>query len=77
MRAVINQRFHLLFPDYSNVKLGKELGVRDTTVFKWQHDMEQVVWEELKYIVETKCVTWKQLIARTVTGFFLVTFLTA
>lgn len=61
-RHGINQRFLSLFPDYSNAKLGKELGVNGTTVFKWRHDMEQVAWERLKYAVDTKGVTWEWII---------------
>ncbi len=61
-RHGINQRFLSLFSDYSNAKLGKELGVRDTTVFKWRHDMEQVSWERLKYAIDSKGVTWDWLI---------------
>ncbi len=61
-RHGINQRFLSLYPECSNAKLGKELGVRDTTVFKWRHDMEQVAWERLKYVVDTKGVTWEWLI---------------
>ena len=61
-RHGINERFLSLFPDCSNAKLGKELGVRDTTVFKWRHDMEQVAWERLKHAVDTKGVTWEWLL---------------
>ena len=61
-RHGINQRFLSLFPGLSNAKLGKELGVRDTTIFKWRHDMEQVPWERLKYAVDAKGVTWEWLI---------------
>ena len=61
-RHGINQRFLSLFPDCSNAKLGKELGVRDTTVFKWRHDMEQVAWERLKYAVDAQDVTWEWLL---------------
>ncbi len=61
-RHGINQRFLSLFPDLSNAKLGKEFGVRDTTIFKWRHGMEQVSWERLKYAVDTKGVTWEWLI---------------
>ncbi len=61
-RHGINQRFLSLYLDCSNAKLGKELGVRDTTVFKWRHDMEQVAWERLKHVVDTKGVTWEWLL---------------
>ncbi len=61
-RHGINQRFLSLFPGLSNAKLGKELGVRDTTVFKWRHDMEQIPWERLRYAVDTKGVTWDWLL---------------
>lgn len=61
-RHAINQRFLSLFPDMSNAKLGKELGVNGTTVFKWRHDMEQVSWERLKFAVDAKGVTWEWLI---------------
>ncbi len=61
-RHGINERFLSLFPDCSNAKLGKELGVRDTTIFKWRHDMEQVAWERLKHAVDTKGVTWEWLL---------------
>ena len=64
-RHGINQRFLSLFPDHSNAKLGNELGVRDTTVFKWRHDMEQVAWERLKHAVDTKGVTWEWLLEGT------------
>ncbi len=64
-RHGINQRFLSLLPNCSNAKLGKELGVRDTTIFKWRHDMEQVAWERLKYAVDTKGVTWEWLLEGT------------
>lgn len=61
-RRGINKRFLSLFPGYSQAKLGRELGVNQTTVFKWQHNLAQVPWERLKDAVDAKGVTWEWLI---------------
>ncbi|MCC8109294.1 MAG: helix-turn-helix domain-containing protein [Planctomycetes bacterium] len=61
-RHEINQRFLSLFPGMSQAKIAKELGFNQTTVFKWCHDMAQVPWEQLRYAVETKGVTWEWLL---------------
>ena len=61
-RHAINQRFLSLFPDMSQAKIAKELGVNQTTVFKWRHDMSQIPWEHLKYAVDNRNVTWEWLI---------------
>ena len=61
-RHAINQRFLSLFSELSQAKLGKELGVNGTTVFKWRHAMEQVSWERLKDAVDVKGVTWEWII---------------
>ena len=61
-RHAINQRFLSLYPDVSQVKLGKILGINEKMVFRWRHDMAQVSWERLKHEVDTKGVTWEWLI---------------
>jgi hypothetical protein len=38
-RRGINKRFLSLFPDHSQAKLGRELGVNQTAEFKWQHNL--------------------------------------
>ena len=61
-RHAINQRFLSLYPNVSQVKLGKILGINEKMVFKWRHDIAQVSWERLKHAVDTKGVTWDWLI---------------
>lgn len=61
-RHAINQRFLSLYPDVSQVKLGKILGINEKMVFKWRHDIAQVSWERLKDAVDTKDVAWEWLI---------------
>lgn len=61
-RKGINDRFLSLYLNYSQERLGKELGINGTTVFKWRHYMSQVPWNRLKHAVDTKGVTWEWLI---------------
>jgi hypothetical protein len=61
-RHDINQRFLSLFPGKSQAKVAEELGIKQTTVFKWHRDMSQVPWERLKYAVDNKRVTWEWLL---------------
>ena len=61
-RHAINQRFLSLFPGMSQAKVAKELGINQTTVFKWEHSISQVPWERLRYAVSTKGVTWEWLL---------------
>ena len=61
-RHDINQRFLSLFPGKSQARVAEELGINQTTVFKWHHDMSQVPWERLKYAVDKKGTTWEWLL---------------
>lgn len=61
-RHGINDRYLSLYQGYSQEKLGKELGVNQTTVFKWRHDISQVPWERLRDAVDGKGVTWDWII---------------
>jgi DNA-binding transcriptional regulator YdaS (Cro superfamily) len=61
-RHGINMRFLSLFPDMSQAKVAKELGVKQMSVYRWYHSISQVPWERLKYAVDTKGVTWEWLI---------------
>ena len=61
-RHAINQRFLSLFPGMSQAKVAKELGINQTTVFKWEHGISQVPWERLRHAVSAKGVTWEWLI---------------
>ena len=61
-RHAINQRFLSLFPGMSQAKVAKELGINQTTVFKWEHGISQVPWERLRYAVSAKGVTWEWLL---------------
>lgn len=61
-RHAINQRFISLFPGMSQAKIAEELGINQTTVFKWENDKSQVPWERLKFAVDNKGVTWDWLL---------------
>ncbi len=58
----INERYFSLFPVLSQAKLGREIGVHQTTVFKWQHGLIQVPWARLQNAVHHKGVTWEWLL---------------
>ncbi|MCC8115625.1 MAG: helix-turn-helix domain-containing protein [Planctomycetes bacterium] len=61
-RHEINTRFLSLFNGMSQAKIANEIGVHQTTVFKWCNDMAQVPWKRLRYAVESKGVTWEWLL---------------
>ncbi len=61
-RHEINQRFLSLFSGMSQAKIAQELGIHQTTVFKWSNDMAQVPWGRLRYAVDNKGVTWEWLL---------------
>lgn len=61
-RHAINKRFLSLFPGMSQAKIAEELGVRQTSVYRWRNDMAQVARECLKYAVDNKGVTWEWLL---------------
>ncbi len=61
-RHAINKRFLSLFPGISQARIAGELGVKQTSVYRWRHDMAQVARECLKYAVDNKEVTWDWLL---------------
>lgn len=60
--TAINLRYLSLWPEMSQASLGKMIGVRQTTIFKWKHGVIQVPWARLQDAVHHKGVTWEWLL---------------
>ena len=59
---LINKRFFAQFPDMSQAQIAKEVGVSQTSVYRWHKGTIIVKRECLKHAVDQKGTTWEWLL---------------
>lgn len=58
----VNTRFFSCFPDMNQQELAKNLKVKQPTVSQWQTGLKPVSWNKLRFLVDSRGVSWDWLL---------------